>query len=66
MIAADQRQEQEGCQVKVTERLMTPDEPEECLEAWLADEFEYVGVSFGLGGQLNSNVFYLDDYREVK
>jgi len=67
VIAADQRQEQEGCQVKVTERLMTPDEPEACLESWVADEFGYLGLEFGPGGPFNSNVYYIDDYRpEVK
>lgn len=52
--------------MKFATRLMTPDEPEECLESWLDDEFGYLGVSFGPGGPLNSNVYYLDDYRGVK
>ncbi len=44
--------------------MLTPDEPDDCLEAWAADEFGYVGVQFGPGGPLNSNLFFLDDYRE--
>ena len=45
----------------------TPDGlDEDSLEEWVFQTFGYLGVSFGPGGQLNSNVYYLDDYREVK
>ena len=35
----------------------------QCLEAWVADTFGYLGVSFGPGGPHNSNIYRIDDYR---
>ncbi len=53
--------------MKYATRTLTPDGSDEgSLESWVADEFEYTGVSFGPGGQFNSNVYLLSDYREVK
>jgi len=43
----------------------TPDgSDKESLEFWIADVFDYTGVSFGPGGPHNSNIYCLDDYRE--